>query len=493
MAFTSIVDYLKSIGQPSDYGSRAVLAAQKGIANYVGSAAQNIQLLGILQAPPPAPTPPPPAPTPPPPPPAPTPPPPPPEPTPPPPSGSTPPPTTPPPTTPPPTTPPPTTPPPTTPPPEAPPPEAPPVAPEPATPTEQNLMNTFNMTVEQIRDPNFLRAKIDEVTTKIQTLQDGLEKETAIRDLVVLASASGVSFSEISKYLDAVSVPTKSEADRRAEIYAKYGISELEEEAFATPTETFESIYKRVYEQAGLADTKVQMEKVAAELDKATEAYNTAIGDINENPWLSEAGRVGQVRRTYEMYESKASRLQNQYTVLSNQYTRGQEQAENVATRALSEIERGRVRTKEELSYYVRRAEADVEAAIGAEEAREDKELYRYFPEFIKAAPVEVSTTGWQLKQKDTGEWVWLHPTKGEMPSGITGKAKVIISQTMMNKLATSGVPNDVALDIQNAFNAGYSEQQIKDALKASGKDPKMVDTFTSVMSKVVGDTPWSP
>jgi hypothetical protein len=47
----SIVDYLNSIGQPSDYSSRAVLARQKGIQNYTGTADQNTQLLGILRTP----------------------------------------------------------------------------------------------------------------------------------------------------------------------------------------------------------------------------------------------------------------------------------------------------------------------------------------------------------------------------------------------------------------------------------------------------------
>ncbi len=46
---TSIVDYLKSVGQASDYASRAVLAQQYGIAGYAGTAEQNTQLLGLLK------------------------------------------------------------------------------------------------------------------------------------------------------------------------------------------------------------------------------------------------------------------------------------------------------------------------------------------------------------------------------------------------------------------------------------------------------------
>lgn len=46
---TSIVDYLNKAGAPSDYASRAALAANNGIEGYTGTAQQNLQLLGILQ------------------------------------------------------------------------------------------------------------------------------------------------------------------------------------------------------------------------------------------------------------------------------------------------------------------------------------------------------------------------------------------------------------------------------------------------------------
>ena len=45
---TSIVDYLKSVGKPSDYSTRSNLAAQYGIKNYTGTAQQNIQLLSLM-------------------------------------------------------------------------------------------------------------------------------------------------------------------------------------------------------------------------------------------------------------------------------------------------------------------------------------------------------------------------------------------------------------------------------------------------------------
>ena len=47
---TSIVDYLKSIGQDSSYSARSALASQYGITNYTGSGEQNLELLNKLQS-----------------------------------------------------------------------------------------------------------------------------------------------------------------------------------------------------------------------------------------------------------------------------------------------------------------------------------------------------------------------------------------------------------------------------------------------------------
>ena len=46
---TSIIDYLKSTGQASDFATRKQLAVQQNIKDYTGTAAQNTQLLGILR------------------------------------------------------------------------------------------------------------------------------------------------------------------------------------------------------------------------------------------------------------------------------------------------------------------------------------------------------------------------------------------------------------------------------------------------------------
>ena len=45
----SIVDYLKKQGKDSSYAARKQLAAQNGIQDYRGTAAQNMNLLSMLE------------------------------------------------------------------------------------------------------------------------------------------------------------------------------------------------------------------------------------------------------------------------------------------------------------------------------------------------------------------------------------------------------------------------------------------------------------
>lgn len=49
-AGSSVVDYLGSVGKPSDFASRATLAKDYGISNYTGTASQNTQLLNKLRS-----------------------------------------------------------------------------------------------------------------------------------------------------------------------------------------------------------------------------------------------------------------------------------------------------------------------------------------------------------------------------------------------------------------------------------------------------------
>jgi len=328
-----------------------------------------------------------------------------------------------------------------------------------------------------------------------QGIQDleGDAKEAAIMDFMKNAVAAGTSFKDISTYLDTFKEPTKSEQEIRTEIYKKYGITDLQEDAFATPTESFESVYKRLYEDANLSDIQTEIDKTQSELDSATDDYNAAIGKINENPWISEAGRVGKVRRAFEMYESKAGRFQDTITTLTNKIERGKDRAESVATKILSELEKGRTRTKEELAYYIKRAEADVSIETTKISDEQEKELLRYFPEFVEASKKyqeEIDAAESAADKKEIADRV-LSATeiaKFDVPAGTTwgdvAGQKVIPKAPAPTKV-TEEKPEDVmmrAMSSDNVFDAeGFMTQEDYNFYRSqwisNGLNPTTFDT----------------
>jgi len=272
-------------------------------------------------------------------------------------------------------------------------------------------------------------------------------------------------------YLKSLITPSKTEAERRQEIYDKYGIANMETAAFQTPDKTFEDIYKQAYEQAGLGSLKTQIDAAQAELDKATADYNSGVEDINKNPWKSEAGRVGAVRRIYEAYNATATRLQAKVTTLQNQYDRGKTEAENVATRTLSELEKGTQLAKEKLDYLTKRAEADLESAQTLEEETAAKELYRYYPQYVANLAIKETP---ELKQLDTGEWVWIYKPSSKNPQGLVVKTgaqgkttseETYLSDTNYRELLLKGITKEVADAVMMSLKEGLTLEQIRQGL----------------------------
>ena len=157
--------------------------------------------------------------------------------------------------------------------------------------------------------------------------------------------------------------------DAATDIYTKYGIDALVKDWQNSPVKSYEEVFKDVLNSLGYQDAKTK-------LDEATKAYNEAMGGVNENPWISEAGRVG-----------KLAKLQDKYfpiiTLLENQLNRAREDAESAATRAINTMQQNRQYQKEELDFYMQRAEAEVSAQAKASEA-DIKFRYQTYPDYLK-------------------------------------------------------------------------------------------------------------
>lgn len=74
--------------------------------------------------------------------------------------------------------------------------------------------------------------------------------------------------------------------------------------AVATPTINLPSLYESLYKNSGITDVESKIAEINANLNSKQQAYNAATNNVNDNPFLSEAGRVGRNEKVKQSYES---------------------------------------------------------------------------------------------------------------------------------------------------------------------------------------------
>ncbi len=250
------------------------------------------------------------------------------------------------------------------------------------------------------------KAKLDAMLGQLKVLQD--QQKSA------LAYESG-----LGKTGGEIPTPVLSETPQQAQQSGR--ITNLEGEAFAPPTKTYDEIYKSAYEQSGLANIQTSISAKDAEISKAKEALINEEGKITENPWLTETGRVGRIRTLYEMAEPQIARLVAERGQLQNQLTTGTSQAEQVAIKTQAEELAGRTLKQQELDYLLK---------VKASETPE------------KGTP--------QLKTDNSGQFVWLYPDGTSIQTGMMAQPETGTIPTSYKEWQLAGSPDTYARWLQN-------------------------------------------
>jgi hypothetical protein len=234
-------------------------------------------------------------------------------------------------------------------------------------------------------------------------------------------------------------VAPKTPDQVRDEVYTKYGIDTAIKDWANAPTKSFEEIYKEILTNSGIADITANIQKITDDINKADADYNTAVGDINDNPWISEAGRVGKIEKLNINYEQTRKRLDNQLTLATGQQDKLKEEASRIATEALTAYDKQHQYDKAVLDFYITRAEAEIEAELTAQ-TEEQKFRYETYPAYLKTMkeltapevekPVTVSA-GSYLVNPSTGEVIFHAPEKttGDLPTGVATRVDKMSSQ----------------------------------------------------------------
>jgi len=74
--------------------------------------------------------------------------------------------------------------------------------------------------------------------------------------------------------------------------------------AVSQPSINLPSLYDSLYKNSGITDVEAKIAEINKNLNAKQQAYNTATNNLNDNPFLSEASRVGRNEKLKQSYES---------------------------------------------------------------------------------------------------------------------------------------------------------------------------------------------
>lgn len=148
-------------------------------------------------------------------------------------------------------------------------------------------------------------------------------------EIAALAKQAGEAGMSTDQFIEILKANSGSSSSQVDELRAKLGIPNLVDETFKQPTKSTLDTYKELYDMAGLRDIQSKISEVDASINKKRADLVTATGELNSNPWISQATRQGRLKNLQELA----------YADINNDIER-KNQYLDVYDKGVSEIER---------------------------------------------------------------------------------------------------------------------------------------------------------
>lgn len=166
----------------------------------------------------------------------------------------------------------------------------------------------------------------------------------------------------------ALPVPTTPPATPPAADPNLTRIGELSKQLFSTATApNQQKIYQEAFNASGLAEIKTRLTDLNTKIADLTAKYTAKEGDINENPFLSEASRVGRLKRLTAQRDAEIGNLVDAYKSYADLYNQGIEEINSAVERQVGDYNTQRQISNEELSYLLGIENAEAEQQATAE------------------------------------------------------------------------------------------------------------------------------
>jgi hypothetical protein len=122
--------------------------------------------------------------------------------------------------------------------------------------------------------------------------------------------------------------------DQVQKILTSYGITPPDPNE--NPTTAFENTYKQIYQNLGLDTVKDHITTTIGQVDALDKRYTDQIDALKNNPWISESSRNTRIADLQKKQQVEKAQLTNQLTLYEKLYNSGRQDAQFVATKALS-------------------------------------------------------------------------------------------------------------------------------------------------------------
>lgn len=290
-----------------------------------------------------------------------------------------------------------------------------------------------------------------------------------------LAAQAGLSPSDLLSLQEQAQAP-ENLTERRSALRTEYRVPELEKLSFAAAPKTYTDIFTEAYNAAGLGDIKAKIADRDAQIAKKRNDLAAAEGKIGDNPWISEASRVGRVNKLYETAQKEINNLIDERNSLKSEYDNGVQRADLVAGKTLDSFTANRTLSQKQLEYYSGLAEQQLGDETAAQKATRTREALKILPAYLKAkveagtmeAPKTIETAQgimmWDGKQ---GKYVSTGMAPYRAPSGGGSSSFWSDAAAQLAKLK-SGTPWGLAFNALKAKYPGTTDSEIDAAL---GKD----------------------
>lgn len=176
-------------------------------------------------------------------------------------------------------------------------------------------------------------------------------------DLAKKAGEAGLSVQEYQALLDRNNYVSKEESDKLAK---ELGIPTVEGELFAKPSKTSEQLYQDAYATSGLADLKAKINTILTDISKERANLSEAVGQIDENPFLTETSRVGRGKRLLDQAEQRINNKIAEMTQLEGLYNQGITEINNMVTRNQNDFSTNQTINTAKLNYLQKKLEQQV-------------------------------------------------------------------------------------------------------------------------------------